>query len=268
MSESCAPGRLSISLVLFRPDLAALAATLEALVIACRKAEVVPVLHLVDNGDAHLPPDVMLPAEWSVVWHRGQGNVGFGRGHNLAMQAMGAYHLILNPDLELAPDALVQALAFMAAHPDCGLLAPAARWGDGRLQYLCKRMPSLLDLFVRGFVPARLRKPFARRLARYEMQDLVNAHDVLWSPPIVSGCCMLFRRQVLHALGGFDPRFFLYFEDFDLSLRAGRITRIAYVPQVRVVHHGGHAARKGWHHIRLFGASARIFFQIHGWRWW
>jgi GT2 family glycosyltransferase len=259
---------LSISLVLFHPDQAALAATLEALVIACQAAQVVPVLHLVDNGGASLPPGLSLPAGWRVVWHRGQGNVGFGRGHNLALAQLGQYHLILNPDLELAPDALRHALAFMDAHPDCGLLAPAARWADGRLQYLCKRMPTLLDLLVRGFVPARLRKPFARRLARYEMQDLVNEHDVLWSPPIVSGCCMLFKSQALRALGGFDPRFFLYFEDFDLSLRAGRITRIAYVPQVGVVHHGGHAARKGWHHIRLFGASARVFFQIHGWRWW
>ncbi|WES91767.1 glycosyltransferase [Aeromonas hydrophila] len=87
-------------------------------------------------------------------------------------------------------------------------------------------------------------------------------------PPIVSGCFMLFRTDVLQLLGGFDPRFFLYFEDFDISLRAGKISRIAYVPQVKVVHHGGHASRKGWRHIWMFGRSMVTFFNIHGWRWW
>ena len=87
------------------------------------------------------------------------------------------------------------------------------------------------------------------------MADQLNNHDVLWDPPIVSGCFMLFRTDVLQQLEGFDPRFFLYFEDFDISLRAGRVSRIAYVPQVKVVHHGGHASRKGWRHIWMFGRS-------------
>ncbi|KUE80788.1 hypothetical protein ATO46_14560 [Aeromonas schubertii] len=100
------------------------------------------------------------------------------------------------------------------------------------------------------------------------MADQLNNRDMLWDPPIVSGCFMLFRTDVLQQLGGFDPRFFLYFEDFDISLRAGKISRIAYVPQVKVVHHGGHASRKGWRHIWMFGRSMVTFFNIHGWRWW
>lgn len=63
------------------------------------------------------------------------------------------FPLILNPDLELAPDALVEALAFLRAHPECGLVAPAVRWEDGRVQYLCKRVPAVFDLFLRGFAP-------------------------------------------------------------------------------------------------------------------
>ena len=103
-------------------------------------------------------------------------------------------------------------------------------------------------------------------MARYEMQDLIG-EQVVWDPPLVSGAFMLFRSEVLRRLGGFDPDFFLYFEDYDLSLRAARLTRLAYVPAVRVVHHGGHAARKGLHHIRLFVSGAARFFNKHGWRW-
>ncbi len=62
---------------------------------------------------------------------------------------------------------------------------------------------------------------------------------------------------------GFDPRYLLYFEDFDISLRTAEIARIAYVPTVRIVHEGGRAADKGLWHIWQFVRSAGIFFTQH-----
>lgn len=259
---------LSVSIVLYRPDLALLEATLGALERACREAGVSPCLLLVDNGGRgqFLQDMAPLPADWRVRVLSGHGNVGFGAGHNLCLGELETYHLILNPDLELAPDALKNALFFLESNPDCGLVVPSASWGDGRVQYLCKRMPTVFDLLLRGFAPGWLRSRFQERLARYEMRDLIGER-VLWDPPIVSGCCMLFRSSVLQLLGGFDPRYFLYFEDFDLAIRAGGRARLAYLPAFRVVHHGGHAARKGWSHIGMFLRSAVIFFRKYGWRW-
>jgi GT2 family glycosyltransferase len=198
----------------------------------------------------------------------GHGNVGYGRGHNLAIErAASCYHLVLNPDIDLDRNALLRALDFFEANPVVGLLTPRIGDEQGHLQFLCRRYPTLLDLFVRGFLPGSVRRLFTRRLARYEMRDLINDRDIVWDPPIVSGCFMLFRTNVLKRLAGFDARYFLYFEDYDLSLRAHDVARVVYAPAVRVRHHGGGAARKGSAHIRMFVSSAYKFFSRFGWKW-
>ncbi len=199
----------------------------------------------------------------------GHGNVGYGRGHNIAIDlAASAFHLILNPDVDLDRRALISGCDFLMAYPDVGLVAPSVRDGGGALQYLCRRYPAIIDLLIRAFMPAAVRRRFAHRLARYEMRDVVNDRDVVWDPPIVSGCFMLYRTDVLKKLDGFDPRYFLYFEDYDLSLRTHDVSRVAYVPSMQVVHHGGGASRKGFAHMRMFAASAAKFYNRFGWRFW
>jgi GT2 family glycosyltransferase len=195
------------------------------------------------------------------------GNIGYGAGHNLAINSVKSdFHLVLNPDVLLEKDALLHACEFMVSYPEVGLLTPSARDRQGHSQYLCKRYPTLLDLLLRGFAPGFLKQFFQKRLHDYELRDKVG-NAVMWDVPIVSGCFMLFRQSALRRLGGFSPSYFLYFEDFDISLRAAKIARTVYVPSVRITHYGGHAARKGWRHIALFSRSALAFFKNHGWKW-
>ena len=198
----------------------------------------------------------------------GHGNVGYGAGHNLALwQSQADWHLILNPDVLMEEDALSAGLEFLTTHPEAGLIAPAVWNQAGQRQYLCKRYPTVLDLALRGFAPVKLRQSFKTRLDRYEWRD-VDPAVVQWDPPIASGCFMLCQRAVLQQIGGFSPDYFLYFEDFDLSLRLAKVTRLVYVPTVRIVHLGGHAARKGLRHIAWFIRAAALFFNRYGWRWW
>lgn len=270
---------LTVAIVTYAPDLALLATVLERLGRALHHARRQGLLAearltLVDNGPGpgwreplqRLLDSAELPVETELL--SGQGNVGYGAGHNLALwRGSGDFHLILNPDVLLEEDALSEALAFLAAYPDAGLVTPAAWDNDGQRQYLCKRYPTVLDLALRGFAPSWLQQRFRARLERYELRD--RAGDAAyWDPPIASGCFMLCRREPLERSGGFRPDYFLYFEDFDLSLRLATLTRLVYVPAVRVMHLGGHAARKGSRHIGLFVRAALKFFNRHGWRWW
>ncbi|WP_244107183.1 glycosyltransferase family 2 protein [Burkholderia sp. BCC0419] len=271
------PNSLTVSIVVYRPDVGQLTKTLLSLLnaferLGAARPGLQTALYLVDNGDAPTSSpvlDTMRSRNISCAVIEGHGNVGYGRGHNLAIeQVASCYHLVLNPDIDLDSDSLAATLDFFDAHADVGLVTPRIADERGHMQYLCRRSPTLLDLFVRGFLPISFRGPFERRLARYEMRDVINDRDVAWDPPIVSGCFMLFRTEVLKKLGGFDPRYFLYFEDYDLSLRTHEVARVAYVPSVRVVHHGGGASRKGFAHIRMFAASAFKFYNRFGWRLW
>ena len=269
-------GCLSVSVVVYRPDTTLFDRTISSLIAAfleLRTARPGSSLDIcvVNNGgwlDHGSALDALNEQGIRCQVLSGQGNVGYGRGHNLAIQRAGSrYHLVLNPDIDIERDALVKALDFFDRHPEAGLITPRIGDSDGHIQYLCRRYPTLLDLFVRGFLPGSVRHLFARRLARYEMRDRINERDVVWDPPIVSGCFMLFRTALLKQLDGFDPRYFLYFEDYDLSLRTHDLARIAYAPTVRVLHHGGGASRKGSAHIRMFASSAFKFFNRFGWKW-
>jgi GT2 family glycosyltransferase len=207
------------------------------------------------------------PDNIRVVTSYGHGNVGFGNGHNLALLSSSAdYFLIANPDIKITKQAIFHALEFMQKNFDIGMLSPEVADDEGRLQYLCKKYPSVLLLFVRGFLPFFLRKIFVRYIRSFEFADEIDRHES-FEPIIATGCFMLVRGDIFRKVGGFDPRFFLYFEDYDLTMRIAEHAKVVYDPSIKIIHHGGGASRKGWWHIKLFVTSAFRFFNKHGWRW-
>lgn len=271
---------LSISLVTFEPEVDLLTDVIRGLLVALRRARArgalnAAALFVVDNGpgaDCQVMLQRLLEGHWSNsgFCHEvisGHGNIGYGEGHNKAIDRAAAdYHLIFNPDVLVAEDAIANALRFMDENPRVGLLAPAVLTESGELAHLCKDYPSVLDLALRGFAPAWMRARADGRLARYEMKH-VDPTRVHCDIPLVSGSFMFFRRRVLALTGGFSDAYFLYFEDFDLSLRAAKFAAVCYVPSVRIEHKGGYAGKKGPKHWWMFGRSAFTFFCHHGWRW-
>ena len=271
------PRSLSVTIVTHRTGEALLATALSSLARAIAEARAAGELgdaavHVVDNSpeDARAAAAAAI-ASWprsagTLELHTGHGNPGYGRANNLVLPKLASdLHLVMNPDVELEPGALREAMRALREHPEVGLVAPDVRDRNGAREYLCKRYPSLRVLFLRGFAPARLRSRFRAAIDAYEMRDVVGEKFVS-GIPLASGCFMLVRTALFRRLGGFDERFFMYFEDYDLSLRLAREAAIAYEPRARIVHHGGEAARKGARHISWFVASAWRFFARHGWK--
>ena len=198
----------------------------------------------------------------------GHGNVGYGAALNMAFADAGRpeYLLVLNPDVDIERSAIANALAYLAVTPDCDMIIPVATDVYGAPLYLVKDYPAVFTLAIRGYAPKFARAWFRQRLVTYDRAN--HAFDSsLVDAKIVGGCFMLMRQRVFAAANGFDPAYFLYFEDFDLSYRISMQAKIVRLPSCRIVHGGGHAARKGLHHAWLFVRSAYRFFCRHGWRW-
>ena len=278
------PASLQVSIVTYRPDMRLLERCLRKLALAIGAAREDGAVRtvafaLIDNsGDRGVAREAIKLAQArfrdanvQTTFLHGHANIGYGAAHNLVLHGSGAdYHLVLNPDVELAPDAIAVGVRWLAGHPEIGAVAPEMYDGDGENQeYTCRRYPAVLDLLLRGFAPAFVRALFRRRLERYEMRDVIDPdpEKEIIDIPSMSGACLLVRRAAIDATGGFDPRFFLYFEDYDWTVRLNRITRTAYLPMMHVRHHGGGAAQKGVKHVVWFVRSGIRFYRKHGWRW-
>ena len=270
---------LSIAIVTYRPDTVLLSRCLWSLGVAIEHATQAKLLSdveliIIDNSsDSKIYEELriitynnMNVSREKIQVQTTQANLGYGKAHNLAIRQVATdYHLVLNPDVILNKASLGNAIHFMKRHPNVVMLTPSVVNASGMREYLNKRYPGLLTLLIRGFAPTSVRKLFVRRIAHYEMRDH-NPDKVNYEIPLASGCFMLFRTSVLKQLGGFSDKYFLYFEDYDLSIRTHDMGKIAYVPSVKIMHFGGGAARKGLKHVFLFIRSSITFFNLHGWR--
>lgn len=269
-SIATSTGSLSISIVVYWLDEAELAVNLSTLRLACDQAALTDIaLTLIDNSEQGSQVQALQALAQRSGWPHahvlsGHGNVGYGAGHNLAIRtATTPAYLVLNPDVELDANALRAGLATLASD-GIVLVGAVGRDAKGKPGYLSKRMPSVWTFFLRGFAPWWLKQRFDARLAHYEYRDLPT--DRVSEVILVSGAFMLCRTEALRGVGGFDERYFLHFEDLDLSLRLAKRGRVVSDPLVTLIHHGGHSASRGLAHLRVFVRSGLRFFNTHGWR--
>ena len=266
---------LAISVVLFHSPLEQLQHLLDSLIAAAVRADLEQVdLVCVDNSeDRHYTMqcqalcDTYVGSVLRVTVLTSAQNKGYGSGHNQALQVVQSrFHLLLNPDVQLDGEALRIAIETMDALPDIALLAPIGLSATGHNQYLAKDYPSVWVLGVRAFAPQWIKRLSTKSAARYELRSS-PANTRLRPVPLASGCCLWVKRAHLDAVKGFDESYFLYFEDYDLSMRLSVYGTLMEHGDIHVIHHGGDAYRKGWSHICWFIASAVRFFNRWGWRW-
>jgi GT2 family glycosyltransferase len=271
--------RLSISIVVFNSPTEILKRCVQSLSVSAEFAVATQKLSRVDVFLINNSPDNIADQLLESLCHEmrlneiyphlitGHGNVGYGRGHNLGIFASAAdHHLIVNPDVFFERDTITAAFDAMELEPLVGFITPAIFDADNHRQNIGFRRPTLLVLLLRGFAPAKIKKLFRSVLQDYTLADM-DPSKANFDIPIGSGCFMYFNGRILREIGGFSPEYFLYFEDFDLSLKVTQSgKKILYSPKVRITHLGGNTAKKGIKHIKMFVASGVKFFKRHGLR--
>jgi len=194
-------------------------------------------------------------------------NIGFGAGHNLALRKILAanqstYHVVLNPDVYFEKEVMMRIYDYIEAHSKVGLLMPKVLYPDGRLQPLCKLLPSPVTLFTRRFL--QFCPTWSNRLNHlYEMH--FSGYDKIMDVPFLSGCFMFLRTEALREVGLFDEKIFLYTEDTDLTRRIHRKYRTVFYPEAVIYHYNERGSYKNavklMHHV----FSAITYFNKWGW---
>ena len=169
-------------------------------------------------------------------------NLGFAAGNNLAAQhATGTNLLLLNPDAVPHDGALQRGLALMASHEGVGLAGGELRGSDHSRQPSARMFPRLRDeLFTLSGMAARF--PKSRFWARLDRgwADPEQAAQVDWIP----GAFVFIPASVFKWMGGFDERYFMYYEEVDLCRRMARAGySVWYWPELKAMHIGGESAK-------------------------
>ncbi len=191
-------------------------------------------------------------------------NVGFGRANNMAVTAAkGKYVLFLNPDTVVPEDCFELCIRYMDEHPDCAALGP--KLIDGIGEYLPESKRGFPSLSVAFFKITGLNRLFPKsaKINGYYMGHLPE--NEIHTVDVLVGCFMFMRKAFLDEHGAFDPDYFMYGEDIDLSYRVIQAGyQNVYFPETTVIHYKGESTQKGsLNYVKMFYEAMMIFSQKH-----
>jgi N-acetylglucosaminyl-diphospho-decaprenol L-rhamnosyltransferase len=230
-------------------------------------------LVVVDNGSTDASVSVAESLADTVI--TGHGNIGYGAASNLGVASLSSdAALFVNPDCVIEPADIATVVEVLAKHSEIGAVAPSMVYPSGTVGISGGPAPSLAKEWLGAHqvdkcLPARVRaiagelgrRGYGPRLLQYaDPAHFEGLRDMYW----VSGYCMAVRLEAFSRVGGFDPRFFLYFEDVDLCKRLAEAGwRVVCVGDAKAIHLESASTSvvgKG----SLYGSGLRSYFDKHG----
>lgn len=203
-----------------------------------------------DNGSTDGVPQALAAQRENVDFLPTGGNIGYGAAINAAARHLspareageinGEYFLIVNPDVEFSPGSLDALLNCAKDHPRAGAVGPRIEELDGSAYPSAREVPTLLTGIGHAVLyPVWPGNPFSKAYRAGE--NLTTVRPAGW----LSGSCLLVRWDAFDAIGGFDERYFMYFEDIDFGDRLSRAGwDNIFCPHSVIFHDQGHSAKK------------------------
>jgi len=202
---------------------------------------------------------------WEViVIDNSRNNIGYGAGCNLgAKRAKGEYLLFLNPDTKILKNSLELMIEYLEKNKDVGILGPKL-FNSEKLDLQVSsvgRINPLTAIFAFSF----LNKWFPQNVfsRKYFMSDW-NRNSIK-EVEVVSGAALMIRKEVFKKIGGFDEKFFLYFEENDLCLRVKKLgLKVIYYPEAQIIHYKEKSVVNNKEvSKKAFFSSRYLFFKKH-----
>jgi len=193
-------------------------------------------------------------------------NLGFSKANNRAFEsASGRVILFLNPDTEVAGDAIIRMFKAMSALPDAGAMGCKLLNTDGSIQTSCvQAYPTILNQVLSADVFRRL----TPRSSLWGMKAIFDANPTPQVVEMISGACLMMRRDVFERIGRFSTEYFMYAEDVDLCFKAQRAGfKNYYFNDAEVVHHGGGSsqqARSNFSSIMMIESISQFLKKYRG----
>ncbi|MDM8557009.1 glycosyltransferase family 2 protein [Desulfococcaceae bacterium HSG7] len=197
---------------------------------------------VVDNNSSDESADMIKQHFQQVILIENPINSGFAAANNMAYaQATGDYIILLNPDAYVKPGTVSNSVRFMENHLECGICGARLIKPDGSLDPSARRFPnSLYKLFTISGLSDK--HPSSKIFGRGDFKyfDHNSVMEVDWVP----GTFTIYRREMVSQIGFLDNRFYLYYEETDLCLRADRAGwKTFFNPAAEVIHIGGASSK-------------------------
>jgi len=253
---------VSCSLVLYKTDKKDIIKIIKCL----SNEKIIDVIYVIDNSpfsSFFIIDNINLNNK--IIYIHNPKNPGFGAAHNIAIkQTMDLgfkYHFVVNPDIYLKEDVIFQMIDFMEKDTAVGMMMPQILNLDGTIQNLPKLLPSPMSILLRKV--KRPKKLYDKFINKYELRTVKS--DQIYNTPILSGCFTLLNLKAIEKVGGYDDKYFMYFEDWDLSRRVHQHFKTVYFPKVSVYHGYDSGANNNIKLFKIFLKSAMAYFNKWGW---
>ena len=238
---------------------------IEHLLKCIRSSNCIDTFYIIDNSPA--PQNISKCEGINIDYIWLNSNVGYGSGHNVAIKKSIAsdylFHFVLNPDISFESDALEMMLTRISKDDNIGLLMPLVTYPDGNIQYLCKLLPTPVDLFLRRFSFGPFKRVAERNADRFELR--FTGYNREMNVPFLSGCFMLLSLEILKDVGLFDETFFMYGEDIDLSRRIHEKYKTLFFPGACIIHDHEKASYKNLKMLWIHLINVAKYFNKWGW---
>ena len=198
-----------------------------------------------------------LEAGITKLYHNSKSNLGFGKGHNLAYKKIKNYLnknnnkenilIIVNPDIYFEGEEIIKMISFIldAKNNDVVCMSPLIHNNFNKIQYSAKRNPTVLSLLIGRLNFLEKINLFKKYLSKNQNRKLTGG--VVFESSYLSGCFLLIKAKIYEKNKGFDERYFLHFEDADLTRELSKYGKCIHFPKAKITHlwqRGSHKSKK------------------------